>query len=231
MLHILSTMTKDMTNQKIVRTETAEVLLFDLNQELGEIKIGFGVSFCLHEGKLCVSETPFLSLNLSPIEKITIDNGTLQFDALFSEKIIHFIIKSACPGAEGLMLFIKQLSEKPLLPAPSFNNSIYLQVDSGELLLRLEDSKTNNRILITYSKTYGNHIIQLSPEPSKRYKIESCNLINNILTVQCGGHDLYQDHTPLNPELNTTYQWNLVFQSDMQKIINKLISTNIGSNF
>ncbi|WP_214227673.1 hypothetical protein [Pedobacter sp. B4-66] len=231
MLHILSTIAKDMTDQKIVRTETAEVLLFDLNQESGQIKIGFGVSFCLHEGKLCVSEIPFLSLNLSPIENITIDNGTLQFDALLSEKTIHFIIKSECPGAEGLMLFIKQLSEKPLLPAPTFNNSIYLQVDSGELLLRLEDCKTNNRILITYSNTYGNHITQRFPEPSKRYKIESCNLTNDILTVQCDGHNLYQDHTSVNPELNTTYQWHLVFQSEVQKIIHELISTNIGSNF
>lgn len=216
-----------MTNQKIVRTETAEVLLFELNQELGQIKIGFGVSFYLHKGKLCVTETPFLSLNLSPIENITINNGTLQFDAQFAKNNIHFVIKSSCPGAEALMFFIKHLGEKPLLQALSFNNSIYLQIDSGELLLRLEDSKANSRILITFSKTSGNHIIQCFPEPSKRYKIESCSLTNDILTVKYYGPNLYQDHTPDSTEINVTYQWPLAFQPDLLGIISQLINTNI----
>jgi len=220
-----------MTNQKVVRTETAEVLLFDLNQELGEIKIGFGVWFCLHKDKLCVSETPFLSQNLSPIENITIENGTLQFDAQFSENNIHFIIKPACPGAENLMLFIKQLSKKPLIQAISFSNSIYLQVDNGELLLRLENSKANNRIVITYSNVYGNHFIQRLPEPSKRYKIDSCYLSNDIITVKCIGHNLYPDHTPTRSEPNMTYQWPLSFQTEVREIINQLIYTNISSNF
>lgn len=54
---------------------------------------------------------------------------------------ITFIVKSICLGTESLIFFIRQLSEKPLVPAPSFNNSIYTQVDCGDFLLRLENNE------------------------------------------------------------------------------------------
>lgn len=213
------------TTEKVKKIK-ADIILWNYNPNYKSLKIGFGEAFYFNNNKLWLSETPLSDPTLIPFKNVIIEKGILEFDAFYKKKNTHFIIKPLDNDIKVIMSFIQNYYERELDINSGFSDEVDIQIEEDDLSIRLVNDKLNRRLILTFSKERGNYLVQRFPEPSRKFKIKSCEILNNSLVIVCDNYNLYTETN--EPLESIEYKWTFDVQQEILELITELIQVGLN---
>lgn len=147
------------------------------------IEIILEESFRVFQNNVFFNTTPYQDATLDNIEDMSLDKDIFEFKV--KNKLYKIDIR--LPIIYKIAKFIFDLNNDQFVI--DSNDEINITIDNDFFKITLKDVENNKWVSIDNSK-YGYHFVERFPDPAKRYKIDSSEIIGSQILIKCVGNNL-----------------------------------------